>query len=68
MGGPGTAGGLNTVGSIEGEGRILLNTDKAHLSVNVSSSEKIISLRVSFLAGLEPIPWKERSSRMAREV
>ena len=40
MGGPGTAGGLNTVRSIEGEGRILLNTDKAHLSVNVSSSEK----------------------------
>ena len=40
MGGPGTAGGLNTVRSIEGEGRILLNTDKAHLFVNVSSSEK----------------------------
>ena len=51
MGGPGTAGGLNTVGSIQGKGRIVLNTDKAHLSVNVPSSKKNHEFEGSILGG-----------------
>ncbi|WP_170952925.1 autotransporter-associated beta strand repeat-containing protein, partial [Synechococcus sp. UW179B] len=39
MGGSETPGGLNTVRSIKGEGRISLNTDEAHLSVDVPSGE-----------------------------
>jgi autotransporter-associated beta strand protein len=51
MGGPGTAGGLNTVGSIQGKGRIVLNEDKAHLSVNVPSSKKNHEFEGSILGG-----------------
>ena len=42
MGGPDTDGGLNTVRTIEGEGRIVLNTEKASLRVNVPSGQNPI--------------------------
>ena len=51
MGGPETPGRLNTVRSITGKGRIVLNTDKAHLSVDVPI-DKNPEFKGSILGGI----------------